>query len=230
MTLKHTEGRIVIRVPLLYKNEHRMENGQMLAIERGWNNLNKSETQPVNAWVVSAEGIPEGAELLIHHNAVHDSYKIFNHDQLSGSIIAGKIDYFSIPEDQAYFWRIEQGTWNPVKGYATGLRIFRPYKGVLQGIEPKRIKDTLYITSDGMLKGKIVQTLRAADYTMIYNDEQREHRLIRLRHWDDPAEDTNNREEIICIRNDLTNELNKGKLIVGLTTLDAKPIREYVTA
>jgi hypothetical protein len=228
--LKHTQGRIVVKVPLLHKNEHMMENGQVLSIERQYNNLNRRETEPVNGWVISAENIPEGAEVLIGHNATHDTFKITNHNQLSGGIIAGKIEYFAIPEDQAFLWRVGHGKWQPIKGYATGLRVFKPYEGVLTGIEPKQMKNVLYVTSGG-LTGKICQTVRAADYELVFNDfDRREHRIIRFRHYDDGIELNGREDELTCIRNDLTKELKAGKLLIGLTAFDAKPLKELAHA
>ena len=228
--MKHTEGRIVVKVPLLHKNEHMMANGQVLSIERQYNNLNRRETQPVNGWVISAENIPEGGEILIGHNATHETFRITNHGELSGSVIAGKIEYFAIPEDQAFLWRMGKDEWQPIKGYATGLRVFRPYEGPLVGIEPKQIKNVLYVTS-GHLKGKICQTLRAADYELVFNDvDRKEHRIIRFRHSEDGIELNGREDELTCIRNDYTKDLEKGKLFVGLTAFDAKPLKELTNA
>jgi hypothetical protein len=228
--MKHTQGRIVVKVPLLHKNEHMMENGQVISIERQYNNLNRRETQPVNAWVICAENIPEGAEVLIGHNATHDTFKITNHDQLSGGIIAGKIEYFAIPEDQAFLWRLGKEPWQPTKGYATGLRVFKPYDGPLVGIEPKQLKNVLYVTS-GELSGKICQTVRAADYELVFNDfDRREHRIIRFRHYDDGIELNGREDELTCIRNDYNKDLQKGRLLIGLTSSNAKPLKEFIDA
>jgi len=222
--MKHTEGRIVIKVDHEYKNSHKLDNGQVLRLERGWNNLNRLEVSPVNATVISGEGIPEEAEALIHHNSVHETYRITNHGRLSGQKIADRIEYYSIPEDQLFFWRKDSEVWNPIKGYVTALRIFKPYKGILHGIKPTRIKDTLYITS-GELAGKVVHTLKAADYEIIFQGlDQKEHRIIRVRH----SEDTNyEREEITCINHSLTKEVKKGNLLIGLSITDAKPLKEW---
>jgi hypothetical protein len=209
-----------------YKNQFKMVNGQTLQIERQYNNLNRREVSPVNAWVISAEDIPEGAEILIGHNAVHETFKITNHGLISGDAIADKIDYYAIPEDNAFFWRVGQGEWTPIKGYATGLRVFLPYTGPLVGIEPKLIKDHLYITC-GHLKGWVVKTLRACDYEIVYNEANlRETRLIRLRHFENPDDEKDREDEIVCLRNDYTALLKNGKLFVGLTSIDAKPLKE----
>lgn len=221
--MKHTEGRIVIRVDHEYKNSHKFDDGTVIKLERGWNNLNRLEVSPVNAIVISGKDIPDGAEALIHHNSVHEAYRITNHGELSGQKIADRIEYYSIPEDQLFFWRKDSEVWNPIRGYVTALRVFKPYKGILHGIDHARIKETLYITS-GELTGKIVHTLKAADYEIIFQDlDGREHRIIRVRHSED---DNYDREEITCISGFLTKDLEKGNLLIGLTSGDAKPLKE----
>ena len=51
--------------------------------------------KPVNAEVVDGKNIPTGAEILIHHNATHDTYKIFNY-QRPTTEASSDIQYFSI--------------------------------------------------------------------------------------------------------------------------------------
>jgi hypothetical protein len=222
--MHHVDGKIVVKVNHEYKRSHRFDDGTVLKLERGWNNLNQREVSEVNCTVISGEGIPSGAEALIHHNATHETYRITNHGELSGQKIADRIEYYSIPEDQLFFWRKDSEVWNPIKGYATGLRVFKPYKGILHGIEPTKIKDTLFITS-GALKGQICHTLRGCDYEIIFQDlNGRENRVIRFRHSDDDTD--YDREELTCISGYLTKELNKGNLLIGLTPTDAKPLKE----
>lgn len=221
--MKHVENRIVIKVDHNYKKSHKFADGTVLALERGWNNLDKRETAEVNGIVISAEDIPQGAEILIHHNATHDTNKILDHGQLSGLKIASHIEYYSIPETQAFFWRKDSETWHPVKGYVTGIQVYKPYRGILQGIDPTIIKDTLYITS-GDLKGQVCHTVRAANYEMIFQDlDGRENRLIRCRHWDD---EDNEREELTAISHYLTQKVNSGEYIIGLTPTTAKSLKE----
>jgi len=229
MGLKHTTGRIVIQVDMNYKDSHRFESGEEIKLIRRVDNFDRKHTEPVNAIVISSENIQEGAEILIHHNSLHDSNRLFNHKPLSGSDIAADIKYFSIPELEVYLWRMSGEEWKPVKGFATGLRVFEPYKGVIQGIPPKQLKDILYITSDGDLKGQVVMTLKASDYEVVFQDEGRERRVIRLRHSD--TEDLE-REEVQLIHHDFTKKVNKGDLLIGLTPSDAKQLnkKEVTTA
>jgi len=217
--MKSVEGKVIVSVDHEKKNSYTFENGLTIRMERDWNNLNRRETQPVNAIVIDGEGLKEGSEILIHPNMTHDSYKIFNHTRLSGNVEGSDVKYYSIPIDQCYAWYDED--WKPLKNFDFALRVFRPYEGTLEGIEPKLVEDMLYVTT-GEFAGKIVQTLKACDYEIVFQGkENREERLIRFRHF--PDED-NEREEVIAVREDLTKLLKKRKLLVGLTPTDAKSI------
>lgn len=222
MPIKHAHGRIIVKVWMEEKNFHKFENGLTIRIERKYDNFNRRHTEPVQGEVMSAEHIPTGASIVFHHNSLHDSNRIFNYKPLSGNDVASDVRYFSITELEAYLWKLDEEDWQPVKGFATGLRVYEPYKGILHGIPPKLIKDTLLITS-GLLKGKVVMTVKAADYELIFQDKGRERKVIRIRH--DDAEDIE-REEVQLIRNDLTEKMNNGELLAGLTNSDAKPINE----
>lgn len=217
--MKSVEGKVIVSVDHEKKNSYTFENGLTIRMERDWNNLNRRETQPVNAIVIDGEGLKEGSEILIHPNMTHDSYKIFNHTRLSGNVEGSDVKYYSIPIEQCYAWY--DGDWKPLKNFDFALRVFRPYEGTLEGIEPKLVEDMLYVTT-GEFAGKIVQTLKACDYEIVFQGkENREQRLIRFRHF--PDED-NEREEVIAVREDLTKLLKKRKLLVGLTPTDAKSI------
>lgn len=222
MPIKHANGRIVVKVWMEEKNFHTFEGGQVIRLERKYDNFDRKYTQPIQGEVMSCDHIPSGAKIVFHHNSLHDSNRIFNYTPLSGNDIASEVQYYSIPELEAYLWKVEGEDWQPVKGFATGLRVYEPYKGILHGIPPKLIKDTLLITS-GLLKGKVVMTVKAADYELIFQDKGRERKVIRIRH--DDAEDIE-REEVQLIRNDLTEKMNNGELLAGLTNSDAKPIHE----
>jgi negative regulator of sigma E activity len=96
-----------------------------------------------------------------------------------------------------------------------------PYEGKLSGIEPSLVSDVLYVTT-GEFSGKIVHTLKACDYEIIFQDTNgQEGRLIRFRHFPD---EENEREEVIAIDDYLTDKLNRGELLVGLTPNKAEKI------
>lgn len=214
--LKHVHGRVIISIDLEGKNSHTFNDGTKLYIGRQFNNLNRRETEPVNAFVVSADGIPKGAEILIHPNAIHDSNKIFN---FTSDI--SDVKHYSIPENQCYLWKDENWEWQPLRNFVTGLRVYEEYKGPIVGIEHEQIKNVLYITS-GHLKGNVVHTLKACDYEIIFmGSSGREERVIRCRHFEN---EINEREEIIGIDKDLTKKVLKGDLLVGISSSDAKSI------
>lgn len=221
--LVHIEGRIIVSVDMNYKNFHTFQDGTKISLERKYDCFDQKYKQPVNAIVVSAEHIPEGSEILIHHNATHETNIIHNYQKLSGTTEAADIRYFSILESEAFVWRNED-EWRPLPGYDFALRVFRPYKGTLHGIEPTLIKNVLFVTT-GEYKGLICHTLKAVDYELIFQDTTgREKRLIRIRTNGDPK--TQREEEIVAISHGLTDEYSKGELLVGLSKSDAKPINE----
>lgn len=217
-TLKHTYDRVIIKVDLQKKNQTTFSNGTTIRLERQYNNFNRRETEPVQGTVISAEYIPAGCEILISHNALHDSNRIFSYKSKSPDI-----QYFSIPEYECFAWTDKDGTIKPMKNFEFGLRVFQPYQGNVCGIKPLQIKDVLYITT-GKLAGNVVHTLKSSDYTIVYQGQDgKEANLIRIRHSEDENFD---REEIQAIDHDLTERLKKGELLIGLEIQDAKTINE----
>ena len=222
MKLKAPSNRVIIKVDLESKNSHTFKDGTKIKLERVYDNFNMRYVKPVNAEVVDAKDIPTGAEILIHHNATHDTYKIFNY-QRPTTEASSDIQYFSIPIEECFMWREEKGSsWNALNNFVTALRIFKPYKGMLQGIEPEVMNNKLYITS-GELKGRAVNTVISSDYEIIYqNDDGTEGRIIRLRYYPDG----NDRNEIIAVNDYMTELVENGDLLVGYGKSDAKQLKE----
>jgi len=222
MKLKAPANRVIIKVDLESKNSHTFKDGTKIKLERVYDNFNMRYVKPVNAEVVDAKDIPAGAEILIHHNATHDTYKIFNY-QRPTTEASSDIQYFSIPIEECFMWREGKGSiWNALNNFVTALRIFKPYKGMLQGIEPEVMNNKLYITS-GELKGRAVNTVISSDYEIIYqNDDGTEGRIIRLRYYPDG----NDRNEIIAINDNMTELIENGDLLVGYNKSDAKKLKE----
>ena len=214
--LKAVEGKVIISVDLEGKNSHTFSDGTKIRLERQYNNLNRRETHPVNAIVIDGEGVKSGSQILIHPNMTHDTNKIFNYGQLSGDIEGSDVKYFSIPVEQCYAWLDEEdnNTWKPLKNFEFALRVYKPYVGLIDGIEPTLVKDVLYVTT-GEFKGLVVHTLKACDYEIIFQGiHGREERLIRFRHFPDQEHE---REEIIAVDYHLTEKVNKGELVVGIS-------------
>jgi len=222
MKLKAPSNKVIIKVDLESKNSHTFKDGTKIKLERVYDNFNMRYVKPVNAEVVDAKDIPTGAEILIHHNATHDTYKIFNY-QRPTTEASSDIQYFSIPIEECFMWREGKGSiWNALNNFVTALRIFKPYNGMLQGIEPEVMNNKLYITS-GELKGRAVNTVISSDYEIIYqNDDGTEGRIIRLRYYPDG----NDRNEIIAINDNMTELIENGDLLVGYNKSDAKKLKE----
>ena len=220
MKLKAPSNRVIIKVDLESKNSHTFKDGTKIKLERVYDNFNMRYVKPVNAEVVDAKDIPSGSEILIHHNATHDTYKIFNYQRPTAEA-SSDIQYFSIPIEECFLWRSEKGSsWNPLNNFITGLRIFEPYTGFLHGIDPTSIKNKIYVTS-GELKGNVVGTVISSDYEIIYQDDDgTEGKIIRLRYYPEG----NDRNEVISIEHEMTNRVKKGELLVGYNISDAKKL------
>jgi hypothetical protein len=220
MKLKAPSNRVIIKVDLESKNSHTFKDGTKIKLERVYDNFNMRYVKPVNAEVVDAVGIPVGSEILIHHNATHDTYKIFNYQRPTAEA-SSDMQYFSIPIEECFMWRKEKGsTWNALNNFITGLRIFEPYTGFLQGVEPTLVKNKIYVTS-GELTGNVVGTVISSDYEIIYqNDDGTEGKIIRLRYYPEG----NDRNEVISVEHELTEKVVNGDLLIGYNISDAKKL------
>jgi hypothetical protein len=132
------------------------------------------------------------------------------------------MQYFSIPIEECFMWRDKKGsTWNPLNNFITGLRIFEPYTGFLEGIDPILVKNKIYVTS-GELEGNVVGTVISSDYEIIYQDDDgTEGKIIRLRYYPEG----NDRNEVISIEHEMTNKVKNGDLLVGYNVSDAKKLK-----
>jgi hypothetical protein len=220
MKLKAPSNRVIIKVDLESKNSHTFKDGTKIKLERVYDNFNMRYVKPVNAEVVNAKDIPVGSEILIHHNATHDTYKIFNYQRPTAEA-SSDMQYFSIPIEECFMWRDKKGsTWNALNNFITGLRIFQPYTGFLEGIEPTLVKNKIYVTS-GELAGNVVGTVISSDYEIIYQDDDgTEGKIIRLRYYPEG----NDRNEVISIEHEMTNKVKTGELLVGYSISDAKKL------
>jgi hypothetical protein len=219
--LKYIEGRVVVKLDIEAKNTHRFEDGTVIRRERKYNQFNMRIAQPVNAIVISAEYIPCGTQILINHNAIHETNKIFDYPELTGKDAENDIRYYSLPEEDCYAWLDIDGSWKPLKNFEFSLRVFEPYKGSLLGIEPTLYVDTLYVTT-GSLRGKVVGTLKFCDYEIVFQGlGGKEERVIRFRHSEDESFE---REEVAFVNDFLTERMSNGELLVGFEPTDAKTI------
>lgn len=225
--LKHVEGRIVVKVDMKAKNHHKFANGLVIKRERQFNEFNRRITEPTNCIVISAQNIEKNAEILVEHNALHETNRINSYKNKFENADSDRVRYYSISTFEALAWRIEGGKWNPVEGFEFGLRIFKPYEGLMSGIPPIQIKDTLWVTS-GKYKDNAIRTLVGCDYELIFNESFGiEGSLIAFR----PEGDTkrNLEAEAVAIMHEITDNIKSGKYLVGYTVIDAKPLKEIVS-
>lgn len=222
MNLKAAAGRILLLVDTEQKNYHTFSFGLTIRRERKYNDFDRKNTEQVLGTIIDADGIPKGALALFHHNCLHAVNEIFNHGQLSGDDIASGIKVISVREEEVYLWKMpDEAEWKPAKNFCIAERVFIPYKGLIFGIEHTKINDVLYLKT-GDLAGKVVRTLKACDFPIIFRNEQGvDETIIRCRHSED---DTFDREEIICIDHDLTEKLYAGELLIGIEPKDAKKL------
>jgi len=149
---------------------------------------------------------------------------VFNYHDLSGEEVADTVKIFSIPLDQCFFYRQSPNDeWSPCGGFIRALRVFEPYKGLIQGVPATEIKKVLYILS-GELQGKVCHTLHACDYCIVFMDKGRTSEMIRCRHFE--GDELHEREEITAISDYLTEQLESGELLVGISPDDAKLLKD----
>jgi hypothetical protein len=211
-------GSLIVSIDQNAKNVHQLTPLIQIQLARNVENLNRRETMPVNATVVYSDKHPPGTEVLVHHNSFDPNNELFDIFPLSGEHEASDIKYFSIKEEQCFLYR-DGENWLPTQGFATALRLFKPYTGTFIGVEPELVKGQLLITS-GELTGKACHVVVSSDYEIVYQGtDGKEQRKIRLRHF--PNEE-NEREEVVAIDHKNTELYNKGELLAGLTPQDAK--------
>jgi hypothetical protein len=227
MALKHVDGRVIVQADKEQKNNFTFSNGFVIRIERDYNNLDRSYTQQTFGVVISSEDIPTDALILFHFNALNETNKINNHSGLSGKQIATGIEVYSIPVNQCYLWKMAgEEKWNPCGDYEIAERVFIPYKGILHGIEPKKLKDTLFVKT-GQYKGLVVKTDISCDAVIHFRNEKGvDESLIRFR--PNGSKEEKREPEALAILNDITDKVKSGEYLVGIEIKDAKPINELV--
>lgn len=204
------KDRIIIEVDLEEKNSHTFNDGTKIRLERGYDNFNGRYTNPVNGKVINGFGLKQGTPIVVHHNSIHDTNKLFNQKGV----------YYSIPIEECYLFFGFLGKWKPFPQFSTALRLYEPYKGKIQGIQPTLIKNKLYIT-DGEYAGNVMAVLKASDYEVIFQDKDgREKRIIRVRN-------SGERNEMVAIDHDLTKKIKDCKVLVGLNPSESKILYEY---
>lgn len=219
--MKAIRGRILVRMDTLQKTRYTMGNGATLQIERGYN-FNRREDYPSLATLIDGDGIPLGAEVLLHHNVSEKTYAVEGEQVLTDEEKRAGIMILSVPEDMCFCYREAGGEWQPYKNFLLTERIFKKYDGWLVGIELEQVKNRMYVVNgfveyDGEkcdLSGLVVVSTENCDYEIIFFKNGTEGRLIRTRE-----------REILGIDHGLLQEINEGKYLVGVNKSCCRKIK-----
>lgn len=197
--MKATQGNVLIKIDLEQKKKYKFSNGAEIFISRG-HEYNLRLDNPNVAEVIDAENIPTGALVLIHHNSIQDSFKVFEEENI-----------FSVPNDMVFLYYYDN-EWLPNTGFVIAERIFKPYKGVLIGIESELVKNRMWIVK-GLYAGACAITLKNCDYEIVYFLDGKEHSIIRTRTREIIGED-------VLLGEQIKNNI----YLVGINPQDAKTL------
>lgn len=223
MNLLPNRDRVLVEADMQAKNSYRLTDEVTIQMERNIENYNGRETNAVQGYVTDQEGFPKRAEVLVDHNSLHPTNLIGDVEMKSNYKL------FSVPLPEVYCYRelktnktdcaIFYGEWMPCENFLIIERVFRPYAGILEGIEPTELKNILFCLQ-GEYKHKVLHTAKWTDYEIIFQNEfGREDSIIRMR---------NNDDEVEAVSDDLTNLLLSGKLLIGKTASTATTFEEYI--
>lgn len=218
--MRAIRGKVLVKIDTKQK-EKLAFNGGTLIIERGYN-FNRREDYPSMGGVIDGEGLPAGAEILLHHNVSEAAYNVEGETLLTDEERAEGYRVFSVPADMCFCYKVEGGEWTPCKHFLLTKRIFKPYEGLMTGIEPAQVKNRMYVTKgidtwdDEVtdISGRVMVVTENSDYQIIWHDkEHKEQTIIRTRH-----------RELLAFDEGMQNDIEKGKYLVGVTLKDAKKI------
>jgi hypothetical protein len=77
MKLIAPKDKIIVEVDLESKNSHTFQDGTKIRLERGYDNFNGRYTNPVNGVLIDGMGLKPGTPVIMHHNTIHDTNKVF---------------------------------------------------------------------------------------------------------------------------------------------------------
>lgn len=208
MNLKAVERNYLVRMIMDNKEKYKLTDDIEIEIQRGYE-FNRRLDACSFAIIIDGEGLPTGAEALVHHNAGTPSFQVPNLKN------EGQ-DVYSIPTDFLFCYREEGKDWMPAKDFLITKRIFKKYEGALFGIEPEQVSQRLYIEKgvypNYEVEGKVCVVTKHSDYEIIFHDNGKEKSLVRTR-----------TRELIAIDKNLTDEVKNGNLLIGNNLKDVKP-------
>ena len=223
--MKALTGFVIIKIDTRQKERYRLGGTDIvLDITRGFN-WNQREDRPTLATIIDGENLPSGTDVLVNYLALEPVYEILDEDILTKHEKQQGYKILSIPNDMCFAY-FHKGEWHPCKEYLITMRVYKPYGGMLLGVEPVLVKNIMYVVkgySEGTekdkvdLSGKVAVTLDWADYEIIWtNRDNQEERIIRTRD-----------REVIGIDNSALEKINKGEYLIGLSPKTAKKLKEW---
>jgi hypothetical protein len=208
---KCTNGNVLIRLGTKNKDKYNLTEDIQIELEHGYN-FNLREDRPNLAEVMDGLGLTIGTKILVNYLALEKTYEIEGNDLLTKEEIAEGYKAYSVPEDMCFAY-FKDGEWLPCKDIFLTLRVYKPYKGKLEGIEPQLVKNRMYCTK-GEYAGKVLVTTLNCDYQIEWhNENNREEKLIRTLE-----------REIMAIDEGMGKDLKKGKYLIGYSESDAKTL------
>ncbi len=206
-------NKILIKIDMTQKEKYALTKDTTIFISRGWN-FNLREDRATMGYVVHGNDMKEGTPVLVHYLSTEPSYAVDNENILTEEEKREGFKIRNIDVGMCFCW-FDGKNWQPCKGFLITKRIFKPYKGLLVGIEHELIKKRLYVVSgvdeyDGSithLNGIVCCVTENSDVELIFHDaENKEGRVIRTMS-----------REIEALDFAMTDQVIKGELLIGLS-------------
>ena len=222
-SLKALRGKMIIKMDVRQKEKLLFCGRDILQIQKGFD-FNLRQDNPSMAIVIDGEGLNAGDFILVHHLSNQPSYAIEDNTFLTTEEIADGYKIFSVPIDNGFCYSKDGENWTPCKNFLITSRLFKPYKGKMQGIPHEKIERRLFVVrgydyeggEQVDISGNVMITTDFSDYEIIWHDtKHKETRLVRTRN-----------REVLAIDHKMTKDLKEGKILMGLSEESCKVFNE----
>lgn len=219
--MKAIKNFVLIKIDVTQKEKYALTKDVTIQIIKGFS-FNLRVERSSMGYVIDGEGLPHGSKLLINYLGLEPTYHVPNYNYLTEEEVKEGYKVINIPKDMAFAYNSGTG-WIPCEDYLITLRIFKPYKGLMTGIEPQIVKNRMFVVAgydnyDGEktdLSGLVAVTTPNCDYHITYHDtDNKQYDLMRSMN-----------REIEAIDYDMTEKLNNGELLIGYSPNDCKTLK-----
>lgn len=229
---KALRGQVLFKVDTRQKETLSLTDDITISISKGYD-FNLRVERSSRGICIDGEGIPEGADICFHHNATDATFQVPPQHFLTQEEVLAGWGVYNADCDSVFIYRVN-GVWHPYKNFLITSRIFKKYVGAMVGVPTEQIKNRLYVVSGtdrieqnisakeykepiNDLSGKVIVVTENSDYQIIFHDtDNKEYSVIRTR-----------AREVLAIDNELTERVNNGEYLVGITEKDAQPIKIF---